>query len=344
MANLINSGNSFSLADFTAIPTKLPNDVYNLVMDPRSGIYSLERTYPLQLPEKIYGNFERVCDRYIKAYHNTKRNLGVLLTGLKGNGKTILAKLLCKKLNQPVILVTESFKAPQNALEFLTSPELGNCTILMDEFEKVFNNDDEAIYPVLQLLDGPKETHHFFILTTNSNNINTNFINRPSRIHFTKSFSSLDLELAENIIDDKLIYKEHKANLLKMIRNYPKLSLDILITIIDDINLFNEEPNIIFKEMGLSLEHSSFTVFQKVQDDWVMVSSRYWLDSEFNQIWIIDTNDPDDIKHQSKNKLFQFLETHFKPSEEETGTFYVNRDGVELKFVDHSTWTRVTVI
>ena len=81
------------------------------------GIYSISLTmtgYHLDkyadkfvFPYKMYGLQEDFIDHVIKTYSNTEGNLGIMLTGTKGTGKTVTAKELANKLNLPVIIVKD---------------------------------------------------------------------------------------------------------------------------------------------------------------------------------------------------------------------------------------------
>ena len=288
MSQIINNGVTYSLAEFNSVPTKLPNKVFNFRFNPQSGYYYLEETNPITLPEKIYGDMS-IVDRYIKSYHNTERNLGVLLAGLKGNGKTVMAKYLCQKLDQPIILINEPFKCADCAIQFLTNPVLGNCTILIDEFEKVFNDPDEQL-PILSLLDGPYQTHHFFILTVNNKYLNKNLINRPSRIHYVNNFTRLDIKLVEEIANDLVEDKTQIPSVIELVSRIPDLSMDILITIIKDMNLFKESANEVYDAMGLTIEISAINFVQKFKGDTfftvVRRGSHYSSDPSNNTWWL----------------------------------------------------------
>lgn len=293
MSQIINNGVTYSLAEFNSVPTKLPNKVFNFRFNPQSGEYYLEETNSITLPKKIYGDMS-IVDRYIKSYNNTERNLGVLLAGLKGNGKTVMAKYLCQKLNQPIILVNEPFKCSDCAIQFLTNPVLGNCTIFIDEFEKVFNDPDEQL-PILSLLDGPYQTHHFFILTVNDKFLNKNLINRPSRIHYVNNFTRLDIKLVEEIATDLVEDKTQVPSVIELVSRIPELSMDILITIIKDMNLFKESANEVYTAMGLTIEISSINFVQKFKEDTFFTvirrNSHYSSDSSHNTWWLYSTRE-----------------------------------------------------
>lgn len=63
------------------------------------GIYSICLTDKFVFPYKMYGLQNEFIDHVIKTYHATEGNLGIMLTGTKGTGKTVTAKELANKLN-----------------------------------------------------------------------------------------------------------------------------------------------------------------------------------------------------------------------------------------------------
>jgi hypothetical protein len=112
------------------------------------------------------------------------------------------------------------------------------------------------------LLDGPYETHHLFIFTVNQTNINSNLINRPSRILYAKRYEGLSDEDIIEIANDKLINKDLMEDLLRNSRRIFQLSFDILISIIDEMNRFNEPASKCMEYMNLTPKQVSFNATQ----------------------------------------------------------------------------------
>ncbi|WP_295723753.1 AAA family ATPase [uncultured Leptotrichia sp.] len=55
---------------------------------------------------KIYGLQEDFINHVIKTYNEAQTgNLGILLNGTKGTGKTVAAKMIANRLHLPVIIV-----------------------------------------------------------------------------------------------------------------------------------------------------------------------------------------------------------------------------------------------
>lgn len=260
MGKILQTGNIYRIAEIQATYEKLPVGVYNLNVSP--GGFFLTKTWDFKVPEKIYGDLSPV-DRWLKTYESKTRNVGVLLSGLKGGGKTITAKLLAIKANKPIIVIGQPFHGPEFT-DFITDPALGDCVIFIDEFEKIYrpNNDKDGNDSLLSLLDGPYETHHLFIFTVNQTNINSNLINRPSRILYAKRYEGLSDEEIVEIANDKLVNKEFMEDLLRNSRRIFQLSFDILISIIDEMNRFNEPASRCMEYMNLTPRQVSFNASQ----------------------------------------------------------------------------------
>lgn len=280
MAKFLKNGNMLRVAEIDNTFETLPMGVYNLGLDQKG--FFLTRINDFKLPEKIYGDTS-VVDRWLTTYNDKKRNVGVLLSGLKGGGKTITAKLLAIKSKKPVICINEPYSGSDFA-DFITDPILGDCVIFIDEFEKTYPGQEieyeerrefQGNASLLSLLDGPYETHHLFVFTVNQFKINTNLINRPSRILYAKKYEGLSEEEILEIANDKLIHKQFLEDLLKTSKRIFQLSYDILISIIDEVNRFKEPASKCIEYMNLTPMNIRFDCEQWFIDDDGKVDSTY---------------------------------------------------------------------
>lgn len=71
----------------------------------------------------------------------------MLLTGIKGSGKTVTSKQICNRLGLPVIVVPKNF---ERLTPFLNDIKQ-NVIVLFDEYEKIFKDEDAILLP---LMDG----------------------------------------------------------------------------------------------------------------------------------------------------------------------------------------------
>lgn len=232
----IKSGNTYRQisSDFT-IEEQVPAGIYNVDLVPFTGwvlnIYAEEFKFDYKLYDLQNDFINHVC----KTYNSTSGNLGILLNGTKGTGKTVTAKELANKLNLPVIIVKSFGERNQDLIEFLSTLNF-DCVFFFDEFEKNFDENDSTI---LQIMDGVYNSvnRRVFLLTTNTMDINSNLIGRPSRIRYVKTFGNLDLKVVKAYLDDNLEDKACYDEVVEFIDSLSISTIDILKTIVNEINI-----------------------------------------------------------------------------------------------------------
>lgn len=218
----------------------LPAKVYRFtVQETMQGpIYSLEYADMPKQPAKLYGNINLQKDRILRAYQNSEKNLGVLLHGNGGTGKSTLAKLIAfdvvNNFNQPVILVQQdSIKHLEYVLSNLKQPVM----FLIDEFEKMFEETEDQGF-LLTLLDGLYNNNHLFVLTANDQErINQYFFNRPSRIRYNFYYGALGYDVYSEIINQHFD-QDFASQLIGKLATINNLSFDIIQEIINEARAF----------------------------------------------------------------------------------------------------------
>lgn len=193
---------------------------------------------------KLYGVddvlIKHVVDTY--TYQSVKKNIGVLLNGAKGTGKTVTAKVMANKLGLPVIICDTPYPGLSRFLAGINH----DCVFFFDEFEKNFrakcDNEDCAGEDLLSIMDGVfnNDFCHVFLLTTNELKVNNNLISRPSRIRYLKSFGSVISEdILNEFIDDNLNYPDRKNDIMTFINSLEMVTIDIVKTIVEEVNIHN---------------------------------------------------------------------------------------------------------
>lgn len=64
----------------------------NYVVKELRGMYYLTKTDDFILPERFYGKHSRHMRRIMKTFDGRDASMGVMLSGIKGSGKSLLAK------------------------------------------------------------------------------------------------------------------------------------------------------------------------------------------------------------------------------------------------------------
>jgi len=264
-------GYSHYLSDVTTQIDTLPPAVYKLEFDTLRNVFYLDFVQnEFYFPYKVYGVETKFVDRMCKTWHHTDGNLGILLNGLKGTGKTVTAELICNELKMPVILVQ---KHHENLVSFLNTIHQ-NVIVFIDEYEKIFDYYSNSL---LSIMDGAFKTSHrkLFILTTNELKIDKNLMQRPSRIRYIKTFSDLSLDVIEEIVDDMLVYKDLKNATIKMISELPIITIDLVKAVIEEVNIHEEDPAVFKNIFNINGEDAQKQNVYKIDEkgDKVLIQS-----------------------------------------------------------------------
>lgn len=219
------------------IHQKLPVGTYNLSIDP--GGWCLEQRPDFTLPPKIYGGYDKFAQRVIKSHSLLGHGISVLLSGPKGTGKTITAKIIANECQMPVINCQMTVGGPGFAsyLESLPNP----CLFMFDEFEKVFR-EPEHRDALLTLLDGTATSRHLFLLTTNDENVGEYFLNRPGRVRYHKRYKPITLEIINEMIDDMMPKGKLKESVKEFVQAMGTITPDQLHCLVQEALLHNETP------------------------------------------------------------------------------------------------------
>jgi len=128
---------------------KLPKGNLLVMQNEVTKKFYLKKLEDFELPERIYGDLEKCADRYINTFNNSNKNTGVLLSGMKGGGKSLTAEICAVKSDLPTLWITQPFVGDE-FLYFLSSIKQ-ECIVLMNEFEKTYKEEDQE--QLLSVLD-----------------------------------------------------------------------------------------------------------------------------------------------------------------------------------------------
>ncbi len=187
--NVVNTGTMIKIfGDSLEVSRQIPVGTYDVSFAKMEGFFLVNHSSLMVKEEKIYGNILTKVEKTLRAFSASDRNFGVILSGKKGIGKSLFARLLSLRafeLKMPVLLVSTYYPG---IADFLASIEQ-EIVVLFDEFEKTFaknkSDDCDPQETLLSLIDGTDNGKKLFIITCNQSELLNNcFINRPGRFHY----------------------------------------------------------------------------------------------------------------------------------------------------------------
>ena len=234
---------------------KLKPAIYYIKSSPMIEFYLEKEQDKFTTPPRLFGSVKRRIEKIKTTFDNRDSNTGLLLTGDKGAGKTMLAEVLCNEMLSvgiPIIIIINDRYTGSNFTSFIDS--LGVITLFFDEFGKLYptrqkdtdekNNSQESL---LSLLDGVNRQKRLVIMTENSEqDINTFIKARPGRVYYHFKYRKLD---EENIKDDVI------ELILDASRKMEEFSFDTLKAIVEEYQRFGTNEN--FEELltDLNIEY-----------------------------------------------------------------------------------------
>lgn len=207
--------------------------VYLLKESPYSDDLYMEEDKDFEFPAKHYLGEEdkKFVNKVINTFNNTsKLTTGTLLSGMKGSGKTLMAKYIAKESKLPIIVVDKGVHA-DNIEGFFSKVTTDVCVIL-DEIDKYWSTRY-----LLGFLDGVKPSCKKLVLCTcnDESEIDEYLNDRCSRIRYKKNFSCLTKDAVFGILNDMLDDSEKAKSATEFIYGAIK------VISYDNVIIFGEE-------------------------------------------------------------------------------------------------------
>ena len=232
----------------------VPKKVYNLMHNEYTGLSYFEEDGSLNLPSKVYSTADddRFVKRVITYYNNTdKLSTGVMLSGIKGTGKTVLAKVLARDSGLPVIVVNENYPT-RRINDFFKKFSTPVC-VIFDEVDKNWNTES-----LLGWLDGVQTNAKKLVLFTCNDDaiVSTYLKDRCSRVRYLRKFAADEnTKFLKSIIADKGIDDKNDELYTFITSSFNLLSMDNILSFLDEKMLFPEYDNFtIVKDMNIKLK------------------------------------------------------------------------------------------
>lgn len=255
---------NISKIDPTNASKKLKPLIYTII-ETQAGFCLKIVNQKFKLPEKFYGPIQDRENRICKSYESRDSSLGILLTGLKGTGKSLLAKkisnVFLEEKNLPVILITQAFSGDSF---FNVINSLGECVLVFDEFAKVYGRHENQA-SLLSLFDGVNSDYKRLIILTENNayDVCRYFKNRPGRILYHYKYSNLDVDTVKEYCIDHGVPENLANELASMSSSIVDFNFDILQALVDDYKI-HREPKFYnsFKHLNVEFIDRGYTKFK----------------------------------------------------------------------------------
>lgn len=246
--NIVKTGTTYRLFDKSVeVGDRLEPRSYRVDFSMNSGFFLVEMPDPDLRDERVYGNHEQKVEKVFGAYAvDPRRNLGVILSGEKGIGKTLFAKMASAraiKEGLPVIYVNDFFQGLPDFFAKITQ----DCLVVFDEFDKNFcSNSTQAVDrtacqdSLLTMFDGIYGGHKLFVITCNSlDKLSDFYVNRPGRFRYHIRFDFPTQDEVIQYLKDKLGTKfvEKEAESVARFSSIVPLSYDCLAAIAAELAL-----------------------------------------------------------------------------------------------------------
>lgn len=264
MTFFAHTGRSIMLIDDSlVIKEQFDNGYYTVQVNPQTGELYLDRVEGFIMPSVFYGDLERKAERIKNTSRVRDGVTGVLLLGDKGSGKTLLGKKIAYDMhredNQPVIILNKPIGGDRLGifLQRLNRP----VTLFLDEFEKVFDPDEQET--ILTVLDGVYPMKMTVILTANEDSrVVRPFIDRPGRVFYKLDYHGLDTEFVRDYAVANLNDQGQTEELLRL-AVLVELNFDQLQALVEEMNRYDESVGSAIQYLNIAL-NSGDTSFDVV--------------------------------------------------------------------------------
>lgn len=266
MSYFLKSGNTFRVSTKEAMDIRdmLPAGNYVVKEMPMDGPLYLEMIDGFEIKGKTYGDLNKNTDRILNTFMSRPAATGVMLAGEKGSGKSLLAKNLAIQAAERLQIPTIVINAPwvgDKFNSFIQSIEQP-VVILFDEFEKVYDSDDQE--KALTLLDGVFPSKKLFVLTCNDKwRIDQHMRNRPGRLFYMLDYKGLDAAFIMEYCMDNLKpeLQKYSEKLCQIASLFSQFNFDMLKATVEEMNRYDEAPEDALRMLNVKPEFDSGNKF-----------------------------------------------------------------------------------
>lgn len=243
MTYYIKNGDSFVATDEANldIHKELPALTYTIREDDRGNLF-LSIIDSFSIEGKVYGDHLSNANRIVNTFDSRGINTGVLLTGEKGSGKTLLAKQIsmsCQAKGYPTIVINRAWIGDKfnQLIQSIDQP----AVVVFDEFEKTYDREQQPY--ILTLLDGVFPSKKLFIFTVNDRwGVDSHMHNRPGRIFYAIEYNGLSVDFVRDYCLDRLEDQTQVEKVCRVSQIFAKFNFDMLKALVEEMNRYKESP------------------------------------------------------------------------------------------------------
>jgi hypothetical protein len=242
MTFYIRNVNSFRVSDSNPnqqVVDHLPVGTYIIEQDMHGNFY-LNLIDDFTNPKRIYGDTIRNSDRILRTFRDRPSATGVMLTGEKGSGKSLLARTISiQAREQGISTIVINRPWCGDGFNKLMQDIQQPVVVLFDEFEKVYGESEQEA--ILTLFDGMFPTQKLFVLTTNDKwRVDRHMRNRPGRIYYMLEFSGVSQEFIEEYCRENLLNQDHVESVMRVASLFDRFNFDMLKAMVEEMNRYGE--------------------------------------------------------------------------------------------------------
>ena len=219
-----------------------PDAGFYQVKKDKEGNHYLELEGPYKkTPPNIYGKTGERVLRYWNKFVKATSNIGVLLVGSSGAGKSLESDLLCnvaiKRGELPVLSIT-GFDVTEETIQFLE--QYDDVVLYFDEFSKHVRYNVQEL--LLSLLTNTNKKYLVIMTENDINTISAYLRSRPGRAWYRRIFDKLELDVIEDYLTQQpKVTEKFKEELLSKYKSAMTFTFDHLQALISEHKDYPEE-------------------------------------------------------------------------------------------------------
>lgn len=268
---------------------KLPAATFTVEITPQGQMY-FEQIPDLKCTGRLYGDIGHKAQRILTTFEDRPGSTGVLLSGEKGSGKTLLARLLAESCREnhgmPTIMLTKALPGAVLIpfLKEVTQPYV----LFIDEFEKIYAgtnpNDTSAQHSLLSMFDGALGGHRLMIATVNETwRVSDYLFNRPGRFFYHLQYGGLDEAFVRDYCAANLANKVDTDGVVAVSMMFEAFNFDMLQALVEEMNRYGEPAKdaLAFLNVAPHKEDIDWVVERfEIEEDYKAKVKEAWCENE----------------------------------------------------------------